>query len=203
MKKIMVLVLVAVMFAVLAQCVFAADVTSERTVKQSGKAGVVSVVTTTEKIEVVAVDPAKRTIRLKTSDGDVADYDVSTEVRNLAQVKKGDVLTAKEVERVNIYAVKSSGQGKDRPAIKESYTFTRAPKGAKPGFVAIDKMKLTGRVQLVSYNERKLTVTGPAGKTRSFEIARDVKNLKNVKPGDVVVVDYTDTYSIAVATPKK
>ena len=199
MSRSLYLALMAGLFAVFAQSAFAAEVTKERTVKGTGKPGVVSVVTTTEKVEIVAVDQAKRTVKLKTSDGEVGTYKVSKEVRNLAQVKAGDILKAKEVERLEINARKVKGHA----TYTQSYTFERAPKGAKPGFVATERIKISGTVQLVRYDQRRLIVTGPAGKTKSFDIAPDVENLQQVKPGDLVVVDYTDALSITVEAPKK
>ena len=187
------------LIAVLAQSAFAADVTAGRTADQSGKPGVISVMTTTETVRIVAVDQAKRTVKIKTSDGEVGTYQVSKEVRNLAQVKRGDVLKAKEVEKLSIQVKRSRA----KPTASHSYIMTRAPKGAKPGVVATERIKVTGRVQLVLYKERRVAITGPLGRTMTFDVARDVTNLNQLKPGDFVVAYYTDTISMQVRTPQK
>jgi len=183
----------------LAQSAFALEVVEGRAVKESGKPGVVSVTTTTETIQVLAVDQAKRTMKLKTSDGQVGTYEVSKEVRNLPQVKKGDVYKANEVERLTIYAKTS----KNKPSYVQTFTVARAPKGSKPGFVASQTIRITGRVQLVQPKQRSVVITGPRGKSAPFKVARDVKNLQQLKPGDLVVVNYTDTLTVGLVPPKK
>ena len=187
------------LIAVLGQSAFAAEVTEARTVKEGGKPGVVSMATTTETLQVLAVDQEKRTLKLKTSDGAVGTYDVSKEVRNLPQVKKGDVYKASEVERLTIYAKTS----KNKPSYAQTFTVARAPKGAKPGFVASQTLKITGRVQMVQPNQRTVVITGPRGKSAPFKVASDVKNLQQLKPGDMVVVNYSDTLTVALVPPKK
>ena len=199
MRKSLYLSLLVGLIVVFAQSVFAAETTTERTVKQTGKPAVESVITTSETVQFVSVNQARRIVKLKTSDGEVATYQVGKEVRNLAQVKEGDVLKAKEVERLAVY----SWKGREKLAFTQSLTLKRAPKGAKPGFIATETTKITGRVQLVLYGKRRVVITGPRGRSMSFDIAPDVRNLGQLKPGDLVAVEYTDSLAIYVETPKK
>ncbi len=199
MKKAVSLAAMLGLIAALTPRVFAADVATQRAVKQIGKPAVISVFTRTERVRVLAVDQTKRTVKLRTSDGDLGIYKAGKDVRNLGQLKQGDVLTATETERFVIYVRQSSEQ----PSASESFTLALAPKGAKPGLVATEKVRLTGKVQMVDYRKRTVTITGPAGKTRVFDVARDVKNLEEVRPGDQAVVDYTDTLSIVTTAQAK
>ncbi len=200
MKKLMVLPFLAVALAsVLSQPAFSVQATGERIIKDGEKPKIVSVRTTSAKVRILAVSKERRSIVFKDADGVINNYKVRKEgLPYLKDVKAGDVVDAKKVDRVAIYARKSEGKAQDQPSLKETYTMTRAPKGAPRGFVAIDETTLKGRVQSFDPRNRKMVITGPAGKTKAFVLDPDVTNLKGLKPGDVVVVLSTDTLTVAV-----
>lgn len=199
MRKLLYAALPAVLIAIFVQTLLAATVATERAVRQTGMPAVASTMTTTQTVQILSVDHRMRTVAVKMPKGDVRVYRVDKDVRNLRQVKTGDILKTKEVQRLAIRAHKTMG----KPTYKESYTMKRAPKGAKPSFVATDKVVITGKVQMVDYNKRTVAVTGPSGKTKTFQVAPDVRNLRKLKPGDLVVAEYTDTLSMFVESPKR
>jgi len=62
---------------------------------------------------------------------------------------------------------------------------------------------ITATVKSVDLKTRMVTVVGEAGKPFTFEASEEVKNLPQLKPGDVVTVDYYDSVAIHVAKPGK
>jgi hypothetical protein len=202
MRQVLGIMLLVGLAVAAAPAVFGAETVKEsqsRTVRQTGMPAVTSSMTTTITVVVTAVDQAKRTVKLKLPDGTTHTYKVGANVRNLSQVKPGDTLTATETEVLRVYAM----MGPAKPSASETATFERAPKGAKPGFTATDSVTVTGTVKSVDVKARKVAVTGPRGRTQTFTVAADVKNLSVLRPGDTVVAKYTRTLTMAVQAPEK
>jgi len=200
MKKLMVLpFLVVALASVLSQPALSVQATGERIIKDGEKPKIVSVRTTSAKIRIMVINTAKRTIIFKDADGLINTYTVRKEgLPYLRDVKEGDVVDATKVNRVAIYARAAVGKGGDKPALKETYTVTRAPKGAPRGFVAINETTIRGRVQSFDPRNRKMVITVPSGKTRPFILDKDVQNIDELKPGNVVVLLSTATLTVAV-----
>jgi hypothetical protein len=62
---------------------------------------------------------------------------------------------------------------------------------------------ITATVKSVDQKTRMVTVVGESGKPFTFEASEEVKNLPQLKPGDVVTVDYYDSVAIWVTKPGK
>lgn len=61
---------------------------------------------------------------------------------------------------------------------------------------------MTGNVESVDTNKHTITLTGPAGNVRTFQVDPGVKNLGKVKKGDQVVLRYTESAALSVAKPE-
>jgi hypothetical protein len=62
---------------------------------------------------------------------------------------------------------------------------------------------ITATVKSVDLKTRMVTVVGESGKPFTFEASEEVKNLPQLKPGDLVTVDYYDSVAVHVAKPGK
>lgn len=62
---------------------------------------------------------------------------------------------------------------------------------------------ITATVKSVDLETRMVTVVGESGKPFTFEASEEVKNLPQLKPGDVVTVDYYDSVAVWVTKPGK
>ena len=62
---------------------------------------------------------------------------------------------------------------------------------------------ITATVKKVDLKTRMVTVVGESGKPFTFEASEEVKNLPQLKAGDVVTVDYYDSVAIWVSKPGK
>jgi len=62
---------------------------------------------------------------------------------------------------------------------------------------------ITATVKKVDLETREVTVVGESGKPFTFEAGEEVRNLPQLKKGDVVTVDYYDSVAIWVTKPGK
>jgi hypothetical protein len=77
-----------------------------------------------------------------------------------------------------------------------------APKGAKPGGVAVQTTEMTAVVDAINYKTRTVTLRGPQGKTVTLKVDDHVKRLNEVKKGDEIVVRRTEAVAIDVNPAK-
>jgi Cu/Ag efflux protein CusF len=153
---------------------------------------------TTITATVQAVDPANRTVTLQTPDGTTRTYQVGPEAINFDQIKVGDQVKATYVESLAI----SLRNANEPPSAAESQAITRAPKGSMPSGTIVNTTELTARVTAIDTANRTVTLVGPAGNTRTLKVGPDV-DLTKVKPGDNVVVRYTEALKIQVERPSE
>lgn len=186
MKKALCAAVLLALVAVFSQVVLA----------QSNMPLVTSVIQSSGTVKITAVDNNKRTVTLQAPNGDTQTYTVSKDVMNLNQVKPGDILTAAETDKLAVYAEK----GGSSPTAYEVFTLESAPQGSKPGFVATDTLTVIGTVQSIDYNKRTMTVKGPSS-TQTFQVSADVPNLNQIKKGDSIVAQYTETITMYVQPP--
>jgi hypothetical protein len=164
-------------------------------VVEAGGAGELLTVTAT----VEAVDQAKRIVTLKGPEGDVFDVKVGKEVRNLKQVKAGDLVVAKYFEAVAI-EVKKGGVG-IRSA--ESQTaVSRAQKGQRPAGAIATTTTVVANVLKVDDAKQIVTVEGPNRRSVKVKV-KDPLVLQQIKPGEQVELVITEAFAIAVEAAKK
>lgn len=117
--------------------------------------------------------------------------------RNLHQVKVGDKVTLTYTREIAVTVRKSD----QPPSVSDTQTVQVAPKGQKPGGVEVRTVEVTGNMESVDTKKHTITLTGPAGNVRTFQVDPSVKNLGKVKKGDQVVLRYTESAALSVAKP--
>lgn len=163
-------------------------------VAQTEKPGGVVVQEVQATAVVKAIDQEKRLVTLTLPSGETETFTAGPEIRNLAQVKVGDKVTATYVQSLAIL-VRGS---KEPPSAENATTVKLAAKGAKPGAYIANTQTLTAKVTAIDYKTRVVTLTGPKGNSLTFEVGPDVQNLDKVKKGDDVVVRYTESLLVDV-----
>jgi len=172
-----------------------APVTAMSVTEQPGE--IVEEGTVTVAAVVVKVDQKDRIVTLRDHEGKVFDVKVGDEVKNFAQMRKGDEVVASYYESIALTLKKP---GEATPGLETSETMDRATPGNKPGAVAAKQTTITATV--VGIDKRKGTVTlkGAKGKTVTVT-ARDKKRLKPVKVGDLIEATFTEAVAISVEKP--
>ncbi len=161
--------------------------------------GVIDEMTATETATVKAINHKTRVVTLTHSDGSEVTLTVGKEVRNLPQVKVGDIVTATYHESM-AFAVKKPEAGAPGTTVVQGAT--RAEPGAKPGAAAAQITTVTVTIVGIDKTAGTVTIKGPKGNVVTVK-ARDPKNLERVSVGDLVDVSYTEAVEIAVKTPAK
>jgi hypothetical protein len=144
-----------------------------------------------------AIDSKTRKITLKMKDGSLNSFIAGDEVRNFAQIKKGDIVTFDYTEAVAIDVQKST----EAPKMVETESIKRAKLGEKPSGTIETVGFMTARVEEIDYKTRMVVLKMPEGKIVRFTAGDQVKRLNEVKKGDEVVVEYRQKTSIKVTSP--
>lgn len=140
------------------------------------------------------IDPATRTVLLKSPNGTIAEVEVSDEARNFDQLKVGDVVTAVYRESLTL-SLKKEGNG--ITSVEETPSMERAPAGAKPGGTVGREVKIVANVVAVHPKNRIVSLKGPKGNTVDLKV-EDPALLANIKKGDQVEAVYTEALAISV-----
>jgi hypothetical protein len=121
------------------------------------------------------------------------------EVRNLAQVKRGDQVQATYYESLVIQVLKP---GSAKPGIETASDVDRAEAGEKPGAAAAESTRVVATVVSVDKKKSTVTLRGPRGNEKTLPV-RNPAQLDAIKKNDLVEVTYTEAIGIAVGTPAK
>ena len=147
---------------------------------------------------VVAVDEKTRHITLKGPEGDSWTFTAGPEVRNFAQIKRGDRVLVSYYEGL---AVALGPKGSGAKAKASTVDVDRAKPGEKPGMSVTETTVAVGIVKAVDHKRRMVTLQG-AERTLHLEASKDV-DLSKVKVGDTAEAVYIQSYAVqVVAAPK-
>jgi hypothetical protein len=146
------------------------------------------------KATVEAIDHVVRTITLKGPQGVPVTFKVDPSVKNFDQVEKGDKVVARYLESIAIYVEKA----KSKPTSDAVSAVEVTPRGKKPAGISANVTEVKASVESVNYRKRTLTLKGPEGKTFNFKADKRVKNLREIRAGDEIVVRHTEALAISV-----
>ncbi len=184
-----------VAFYVLASAAFA-QTGGTVVAKGPGVGGVAQTVKVTATI--TAVDAATREVTLKGPKGREVTLLLGPEVKNFAQMKVGDSVTAEYVEALTLELKKG---GKAVVARTEKAGAAAAKPGEKPAGMAGRQITITADVTAVDPATQTVTLRGPK-QTIDLKIS-DPEQFKLVKVGDQVEANYAEALAIAVEPTKK
>lgn len=163
---------------------------------QKGEAVVSSVDVTAT---VTKIDQKTREVTLKAQDGKEYSFVASDDVKNLAQVKQGDVVTVTYAEAL-AYEVKKGGQA---VAPATAVAGGSAAPGMKPKGAIARQTTVTVLITAIDPKVPSVTFQGPKGNTRTIKVLHPEK-LQGVKVGDTVEITYTEALAVKVEeAPKK
>jgi hypothetical protein len=144
--------------------------------------------------EITAVDVANRIVSIKGPRGNINDLRVDPAVRNLDQVKVGDRVRLSYRIGVALALVKGGDGIRERV---ETDSAAVAAKGARPGAVAMTRTTIVANVFGVDRKKSIVTLRGTSGQLTDVHV-RDPQVLKDVKVGDQVVANITESVALRV-----
>lgn len=152
-----------------------------------------AMVSSTEVTATVAkIDHETRAVTLKAADGEEFSFIASEEVRNLAQVQVGDVVTVTYIESIS-WEHRKGGQADLTGATGGA----RAAPGEMPGGVLASEVVLTVEIIAIDRETPTVTFRGPEGQTKTV-LVRHPERLDGVAIGDTVDITYTEAVAISV-----
>jgi Cu/Ag efflux protein CusF len=158
------------------------------------------VATTSIKATVTGLDLPGRVITLKGPKGNSVTFHVGDEVKNLDQIKVGDVVVAKYYESIAVRVTKPGA-----PAAEAVDAVATAKPGEMPAGAAIKQESIKAKITAIGKHKESVTLLGPEGNSVTIKV-KNPKNLDGVKVGDDVEITYTQALAVAVekaAAPKK
>jgi hypothetical protein len=154
--------------------------------------------TVTVTATVASIDPKTRAVTLKNDAGKEYSFIAEPYVKNLSQVKVGDLVTVTYTEAIAWSLKKDNAM-----TASSSESMSSAPAGQKPGMAAGSKTTVTVTITAIDPKAPSVTFTGPAGHTETVKV-KDPKKLEGVNVGDKVDITYTEALAVKVQeAPKK
>lgn len=154
--------------------------------------------TETETATVTAIDLPARRVTLREESGKEFTIVCGEEVRNLPQVKVGDVVTCEYHESV-AYEVKKPGEVAAAPTA--TAVAARAKEGAMPAAAAGVSKTITATIVAIDREMKRVSLQGPDGKVAVVQV-RDAEKLSRVSVGELVELTYTQAVAVSVSTPQ-
>jgi hypothetical protein len=147
---------------------------------------------------VVKVDHKTREVTLKSKDGSEYSFVAGDEVKNLDQVKAGDLVVTTYKDSL-IYEVKKGGKA---AGAESTTTIARGKPGDLPEAVWAKRTTWTVEIAAIDPKIPTITFKGPEGNTRTMRV-QNPANLQGVSVGDTVEITWTDAFLIKVERPHK
>lgn len=164
---------------------------------EPGKAVVASAVEVSA--QVVGIDKATRTVKLKGPKGNVVDIVAGDEVRNFDQIKVGDLVVARYVEALTLELKKTKVAAGDVKVREEA---AKAKAGERPAAAGARQVTVVADVVAVDPVKSTITLKGPKGKVVTLNV-QNPEQFKVVKKGDQVEATYTEALALSVEPAPK
>jgi hypothetical protein len=149
---------------------------------------------TSGEAKIAAVDFDKRTVDLLDADGKVQKFNVPQYVVNFPQIKKGDLVKVDYTETLEANLRKAGTELK----VTEAGIIATAPKGDKPGLLAVRTVETLCNVQSIDYPKHQITLVGVKDTPVTFKVSELLPGFENIKVGDQVIFTFTESLIINV-----
>jgi Cu/Ag efflux protein CusF len=154
--------------------------------------GVTIVASATATATVKKINQKSRKVTVKTADGKDYSFVASSDVTNLPQVKKGDIITIVYAESV-AYKIRKHGEA----ALKTTNVAVVAAPGSKPAGTVAQQSMMSVKITSIDKTKSMVTIVEPQGVSHTINV-KDPQILKGLKVGDVVDLTYTEAIAIKV-----
>jgi hypothetical protein len=146
---------------------------------------------------VTKINQKTHEVHIKTTDGQAYKFVASTDVQNLAQVKKGDIISVVYTEAL-AYEVRKHGT---TGAVTAGAAAAANP-GEKPAGAVAQQTTVTVKITAINTTKPSVTVKGPEGDVETIKV-KDPSKLNGLKVGDMVDITYTEAFAIKVDAAAK
>ena len=148
---------------------------------------------------VTAIDLPGRLVTLRGPEGDSIVVQASDAVRNLDQVRVGDVVRVSYTEAL-AWQVRKASAG--TPGVSSQASVERSQPGQRPGGQVGSSVTVTTTITAIDLVNGTVTLTGPQGNSRTIKAANP-DNLRRVQVGDLVEITYSEALAVSVTPVAK
>ena len=141
---------------------------------------------------VAAIDLKTRLVTLRGNDGKILKVYAGEEVVNLPQVRVGDRVNVSYIESL---VVRMAQPGEIK--FEQSVLLGTAEPGAKPAGFGMTEATFTAVIMEIDLVKETVMLKMPNG-TMAVIKARNPENLKKIKAGDTIAVEYTEALAIGI-----
>lgn len=152
-------------------------------------------VSAVETATVTAIDQETRIVTLLNEDGNSTTFTAGDEVRNLAQVSTGDLVTIEYVKNLTVQVIDAP---EAVPAVADVIAEVRAEEGEMPAAATIETMVEVSTIEAIDIEANTFKLKDENGVVTEYT-ARDPENLTRSNVGDVVVATLTEAMAISVS----
>ena len=146
--------------------------------------------------DITALDPATRGVTLKGPQGNEIELTAGPEIQNYAQLKVGDQVGMRYVEKLELELIKGGG----KPVVRtEAGGEARAAAGESPAGLVAAQVTAVGDVIALDPATRTVTIKGPE-RTVELEV-QDPEQFKLIAVGDQIQATLTAAVAVATTTP--
>lgn len=153
--------------------------------------------TVTATATVTAIDLESRRVTMRNEDGKTFSIVCGPEVRNLPQVKVGDIVTCEYRESI-AYEVKKPGEA--TPGATAASAAGRAPEGSMPAAAAGKVVTITATIVAIDREHMRVSLQASDGSVAVVQV-RDAEKLARVSVGELVEITCSEALAISVSTP--
>jgi Cu/Ag efflux protein CusF len=129
--------------------------------------------------KVKKVDQKTRMVTLVGEDGIETTFKAGEEVRNLKQLKAGDVVTSTLTQTLTLWVL---GKDDPSPELAVGSAVYRAKPGEKPAAEMLSDVSGVATVEAIAADKSSITLKGPQGRIVQLAV-RDPRNLEGIKVG--------------------
>jgi len=170
--------------------------TSSSTVVKEGIPGSVTVNTVTVTAKIITIDITNRKVTILSPEGEDVTVRVVPEAVNFDQLRVGDLINITLTEEKVVYIDKEDSSVPDR----QSIGVMLASKGAQPGGIVAETLKVTATVKSIDPINRKATLLFQDGVIKTFPVRDDI-DLSQHKIGEKVVFVVVETIALSIEKP--
>jgi TusA-related sulfurtransferase len=155
--------------------------------------------TSTVTSKVKSVNQKTRMVTLVNDAGEEVTFKADQRIKNLKQLKKGDVVTATVTETLSARVL---DPGETPTAAASGSTVASAPLGAKPAGYAAKEVYVVATIAAIDKDNMIVTLKNAQGEAFPVK-AREKKNVEKLAVGDNIEIHATQSLAVEVTTPKK
>lgn len=152
-------------------------------------------VSAVETSTVTAINHETREVTLLDEEGNSTTFIAGDDVRNLAQVNTGDLVTVEYIKNLTVQVIDAP---EAVPAVADVIAEVRAEAGEMPAAATIETMVEVSTIEAIDIEANTFRLKDENGVITEYT-ARDPENLTRSKVGDVVVATLTEALAISVS----